>query len=54
MPGEEAKVAWQGIIAAHFDAHLRGNPQAMAAVADIEGLAEQVGVEVTTIGSGGE
>jgi dienelactone hydrolase len=54
VPGAEAKLAWQGIIAAHFDAHLRDDPQAMAAVADIEGLAEQVGVEVTTIGSGGE
>jgi hypothetical protein len=54
VPGAEAKLAWQGIIAAHFDAHLRDDPQAMAAVADIDALAQTVGVEVTTIGSAGD
>jgi hypothetical protein len=54
VPGDQAKLAWQGVIAAHFDAHLRDDPQAMAAVADIEGLTRQVGVEVTTIGSAGD
>lgn len=54
VPGAEAKLAWQGIIAAHFDAHLRDDPQAMAAVADIDALAQQVGVDVTTIGSAGD
>lgn len=50
VPGDDAKRAWLGVITAHFDAHLRGEGEASAIISDIDALARQVGVEVTTIG----
>ena len=48
IPGDDAKRAWRGVITAHFDAHLRTNPEAGELVKDIDAMLTSIGVESST------
>lgn len=49
LPGDMAKLAWRGVVTAHFDAHLRSDEQARVVVDDIDGLLASIGVDSQTI-----
>ena len=48
VPGEAAKRAWQGAVLAHFNAWLRGDPDALEATRDMDSLLSAAGVQTHT------
>lgn len=52
LEGEAAKAAWRGAVAAHFDAHLKGDEDAARSLADIGALLAARGIESSQFSPG--
>lgn len=54
IPGEQAKLAWRGLVTAHFDSHLRDDERAREYLVDIDGVLASLGIQANTfVGSSG-
>ncbi|MBU6244661.1 MAG: dienelactone hydrolase family protein [Actinomycetales bacterium] len=52
VPGDQAKLAWRGVVTAHFDANLRDDPAAVELLRDIDAMLDSIGVESSTVTPG--
>lgn len=50
VPALVAQTAWRGVVAAHFDAHLKDDPDARLLLRDLAGMLSRKGIEATVIG----
>lgn len=49
VPADVAQTAWRGVVAAHFDAHLKDDPDARPLLRDLAGMLSGQGIEATII-----